>query len=124
MAAEVVEEPVPLLQASEGVTNQAEEGAAHVGPLVLRRLHDGAGKEVDVIDAVVHTPQLCDGLAAHRVPQVRETGSPPDLALLAVVIVAPEAMVSAALDIERNQVHSVQGSIEEVVRYLDLFGDM
>ena len=124
MAAEVVEEPVALLQPSEGVSNQAEEGAANVRTLILGRLHDGAGKEVNVVDAVVDTPQLCDGLAAHRVPQVREAGCPPDLALLAVVVVAPEAVVSAALDVERDQVHSVQSSIKEVVRYLDMLGEM
>ena len=118
LTAEVVEEPVALLEASERVIDQAEEGAADVGALVLGRLHDGAGKEVDVVDAVVDAPQLGDGLAAHRVPQVRETGRPPDLALLAVVVVAPEAVIPAALDVERDQVHPVQSSVEEVIRYL------
>ena len=44
--------------------------------------------------------------------------------MVAVVVVAPEAVVPAALDVERDQVHSVQSSIEEVVRYLDMLGEM
>ena len=44
--------------------------------------------------------------------------------MVAVVIVAPEAVVSAALDVERDQVHSVQSSVEEVVSYLDVLGKM
>ena len=88
------------------------------------RLHHGAGIEVNVVDAVVDTPQLCDGLVAHRVPQFREIGCPPNLAMVAVVVVAPEAVVPAALDVERDQVHSVQSCVEEVVLYLHIFGKM
>ena len=38
--------------------------------------------------------------------------------------VGGDAVVPAALDVERYQVHSVQSCVEEVVLYLHIFGKM
>ena len=51
---EIVEVPVPTLQASKLVVDQAEESGPVNGVLMPRYLGEHAGKEVNVLHLVVH----------------------------------------------------------------------
>ena len=109
LVAVLVEEPVGFLQVGKVLGDQTAEGGAKES--VRRRgFHKSAGVKIDVVDIRVHRLQVID------LPPVKNPG--PHIAQLlviaegflsaerTVVVVGGQAVVAAALQVQRHDVHT------------------
>lgn len=114
----LVEEPVAPAQPDELVAEDAGEGGSDEGALG-RPLGHQRREQVDLLNAGVDVLERVDGLRLHLLDEVLPPGGPGQAAHGAPVVVGRDAVVAAALDVERHQVQAErQIALEQPVRHL------
>ena len=109
LVAVLVEEPVGFLQVGKVLGDQTAEGGAKES-VRCPGFHKSAGEKIDVVDVRVHRLQTIDLLPADGPgPHIAQLLVIPDRFLTAertVVVVGGQAVVAAALQVQRHDVHT------------------